>query len=368
MPLYAPGTQANFDAGSRRDQHAFRRNQNIADILGGLGQIAQTLGQVRRQREAEANDALYAQHLAKLMGGGGADMQTPAPEPITRDNVTATEDDMGGFRGYQPPTPAPTATSAPSGFEQGVMRDAAPRPSDRLATLGRTIGIGTYQPRLSGQQAASLVGLSRQGRMDQAATEHQRRMEGFEERRVGAAETSAQADLVRAGGTAKDTARADLIKGRDDFEKHSALADKQEAALEWLKNSPVASMDDAMLQNAIDDGLANGNDSMAKMALAIKNSGLDAESRKRARESQIAIGTKQLEGTKKMRETHRPAFDAYQRGFVDPAVQRFGGSASGAADDYDAVSALAEKMFPGVTNPTAEQIDAVKKAFASGRR
>ena len=167
MGQYAPGTQS-FEAGvSRRDSRVFQRRQNVADILAGFGQLAQTLGQVRRAHEAEANDALYTQKLGELMRGGGAPQQPPA---ITAQNVPAMAEDVPqGWQGYQPPTPAPRDPGA--SYDAGVMQAAQPSASSFLERMGRTFTPwtnGGYQPRLSGQQAASLIQM-RQGMAGQAA-------------------------------------------------------------------------------------------------------------------------------------------------------------------------------------------------------
>ena len=168
MPQYAPGTQG-FDAGiNRREGRMFQRRQNVADILAGLGTIAQTLGQVRRAHEAEASDALYTQKLGELMQGGSAPQQPPA---ITAQNVPAMAEDVPqGWQGYQPPTPAPRDFGA--SYDAGVMKAAQPSASSFLERMGRTFTPwtnGGYQPRLSGQQAASLIQM-RQGMAAQAGT------------------------------------------------------------------------------------------------------------------------------------------------------------------------------------------------------
>ena len=241
MGQYAPGTQ-NFDAGiSRRDSRVFQRRQNVSDILAGFGAIAQTLGQVRRAHEAEANDALYTQKLGELMQGGVSPQQPPA---ITAQNVPAMAEDVPqGWQGYQPPTPAPRDPGA--SYDAGVMQAAQPSASSFLERMGRTFTPwtnGGYQPKLSGQQAASLIQM-RQGMAAQAgasARESRKLALDEEAQRSKAALEQAQAGYYNRRGEAEKQPQGfkDEVGWYNHYvDKHGAV----EALKTSIKNKPLTS-------------------------------------------------------------------------------------------------------------------------------
>ena len=246
MPQYAPGTQG-FDAGiNRREGRMFQRRQNVADILAGLGTIAQTLGQVRRAHEAEANDALYTQKLGELMQGGGAPQQPPA---ITAQNVPAMAEDVpAGWRGYQPPTPAPS-DPGPS-YDAGVMQAAQPSASSFLERMGRTFTPwtnGGYQPKLSGQQAASLIQM-RQGMAAQAGASAR------ENRKLAIEEEQAKETARHNRATEGDKAGEEQGKVLGDLDKRytDALTERGQikARLDKVKVLKAGGLTDAALAGA----------------------------------------------------------------------------------------------------------------------
>jgi len=246
MGQYAPGTQ-NFDAGiSRRDSRVFQRRQNVSDILAGFGAIAQTLGQVRRAHEAEANDALYTQKLGELMQGGVSPQQPPA---ITAQNVPAMAEDVPqGWQGYQPPTPAPS-DPGPS-YDAGVMQATQPSASSFLERMGRTFTpwtSGGYQPKLSGQQAASLIQM-RQGMAAQAGASAR------ESRRLALDEAQAAETARHNRATEGDKAGEEQGKVLGDLDKRytDALTERGQikARLDKVKVLKAGGLTDAALAGA----------------------------------------------------------------------------------------------------------------------
>lgn len=274
MGQYAPGTQ-NFDAGiSRRDSRVFQRRQNVSDILAGFGAIAQTLGQVRRAHEAEANDALYTQKLGELMQGGVSPQQPPA---ITAQNVPAMAEDVPqGWQGYQPPTPAPRDPGA--SYDAGVMQAAQPSASSFLERMGRTFTPwtnGGYQPRLSGQQAASLIQM-RQGMAAQAgASARESRKLALDEAQAAETARHNRAEEGIKAGEAGAGALGDLDK------RYTEALDnrgKIKSRLDKALTLRAGNLTDAALNAAI---TANPEDEGLKGLIAeIQTSGLSLPERK----------------------------------------------------------------------------------------
>ena len=314
MGQYAPGTQS-FEAGvSRRDSRVFQRRQNVADILAGFGQLAQTLGQVRRAHEAEANDALYTQKLGELMRGGGAPQQPPA---ITAQNVPAMAEDVPqGWQGYQPPTPAPRDPGA--SYDAGVMQAAQPSASSFLERMGRTFTPwtnGGYQPRLSGQQAASLIQM-RQGMAGQAATaSRENRKLALDEAQVKETERHNRATEGDKAGEDRGKALADLDKRYTE-----ALSERGQikSRLDKALTLRAGNLTDVGLQTAIAD---NPNDPMLlKMVEDLKASGLDLKSRKETIDRIVATTQQEHAGA----DARVQALQPFSQEFMRSSRQRTG--------------------------------------------
>ena len=284
MPQYAPGTQG-FDAGiNRREGRMFQRRQNVADILAGLGTIAQTLGQVRRAHEAEASDALYTQKLGELMQGGVSPQQPPA---ITAQNVPAMAEDVpAGWRGYQPPTPAPR-DPGPS-YDAGVMQAAQPSASSFLERMGRTFTPwtnGGYQPKLSGQQAASLI----QMRQDMAAqagasARESRKLALDEAQAVETARHNRADEGIKAGGSTKPPNFDNDVNNYNMFTKESGRLKAFKAGIERM---PLVTDSDALVFEKM-AGAPDADPLMKSIYADMGTAGLTTEERRRAKANALS--------------------------------------------------------------------------------
>jgi hypothetical protein len=334
MGQYAPGTQ-NFDAGiPRRDSRVFQRRQNVSDILAGFGAIAQTLGQVRRAHEAEANDALYTQKLGELMQGGVSPQQPPA---ITAQNVPAMAEDVPqGWQGYQPPTPAPRDPGA--SYDAGVMQAAQPSASSFLERMGRTFTPwtnGGYQPKLSGQQAASLIQM-RQGMAAQAgASARESRKLALDEAQAAETARHNRADEgIKARGTVKPP---NFDNDVNNYNKFTMESGRLKAFKSGIERMPLVTDSDALVFEKM-AGAPDADPLMKSIYADMGTAGLTTEERRRAKSNALS----RLDDIIKIYDSEasrwRPATDARERMSRDLASSVLGTPSQKSGSPPDASS------------------------------
>ena len=150
MGGFAAGTDAYEEGRDRRARHVQQRRMNVGDLLNGFGLIAQQLGAASRARQAQAQDALYAERLGQLMSGQPAGDQTMVGDPYSQPAMA-----LPGDRGGDSRTVSGGHVATPS-FEQTITADMnAPRPGMGQNLVNAFTG-GTSKPSLRPDQAMAL--------------------------------------------------------------------------------------------------------------------------------------------------------------------------------------------------------------------
>lgn len=366
MPKFAPGTAGYDEARDRRFRHKQVRAMNTADLLSGLGMIAQQLGNMRRARQEEANQQVMADYVGKMYGGGDA---------------TGAEPDFGGL----PPIAAGAASpsipsSGPQDITQDVLRSGG-GVAGGLEKLGQTFGFGQVQGRLTPSMQLQL--LQAQQGIKSAADEkaYRGRQEARDDRRVAADEMRAQADMINAGGkNTQGKGDSDLLK--DAANKYLDMFGRQQRIIQQinaLKNTPSTSADMITLAGGLREAAQqDGNSMMARMYSDLERADLTPERRESLKKLAIDSLEKSSFAINEEANFWKPGHDSYVSGFISPAVQRVGGTPALSPDPTGAgavgapqteaqrLEAIAQRLYPGVKNLTDEQMDKVEEAFAAG--
>ena len=175
MADFAPGT-AGFDIQNQRrvdhrDRQRQKRNVNVADLLNGLGVMAQQLGNARRSQEAQANEAVAAQMYGQMAANpeGAPDPTATARqgEMLERGDPyeTGTYVPMGGSAygaGQQDQAPIQRMDQAPTRpwSQEIAARAGQYRTSSVLENIGRgfTGIVKAPKGQLTPGAATSLIG------------------------------------------------------------------------------------------------------------------------------------------------------------------------------------------------------------------
>jgi len=194
MGGFSPGTAGYYSSAERRFRHQQMRNNNVAELMLGLGTMVQALGERRRRSEEQANEAVYAERLAQMQAN-----------PEGQSFAVPPHGGMPGGVGRQP-------------WESAIGQEVAQyRPATAIENFGRTFNIfGRPEGQLTPRAATSLIGEARAAREGRAAEAREESLLGLRAREVGAREAEVGA---RAGRVDEARREERLEQGNDDYQR-----------------------------------------------------------------------------------------------------------------------------------------------------
>ena len=170
MSKYAFGIAAHDDEVARQDLHARTRNQNISDILNGIGVLAQSVGSAHRMAQQNANQATTASMMAGMMqypdgmptaqGPTQAPTDQPGPAMMGQRPGLTDQSLIGSSPGAPMQQPAQPGSVPWASVIQRQMAQQA-RPASMMEKFGNMFNMSP-QGRLDPQSAMALMQMQAQ--------------------------------------------------------------------------------------------------------------------------------------------------------------------------------------------------------------